>query len=498
MLTLDVTSVGVALDSISEELNTSFAQLQWVLNAYNLTFGAFLLAAGSIADLWGRRRLFTIGVALFTAASLVCGLSQNPMMLNIARSTQGICAAFVLPSGSALIASTFLDSSERAKAFGLFGTSFGIGLAFGPVVGGFLTSAVSWRSIFFINVPIGLAVLALAVPKMCESKNPDATRVDILGVASFSISLFLLIYALINGPEVGWNSPQTLGTLIGAVVGVTLFITLERGQRYPMFDLELFSNPTFIAAQILPVVLAFGFLTPLIYLPLYFQGLKDYSPIQAGLAILPLTIPMAAVPALVGRLGTRFSVRGLVSVGLVLNAIGSLWVSVGIAGTEQITLLGAMLVISIGSGIVNGQADNLAVSVVSPERSGMASGIFNTMRLSGDAITIAAAGAILIGFTQKRLSDLLWGTSVELHRSIGETANQLARGDISDASTAVSVGQEMFMEAARMSYLGALSNLFVIIACVSFIGAVLMLTLIRSQDMFSPSASSSQRKLQEK
>jgi len=492
MLTTDVTSVGVALDSIRQELNANFAELQWVMNAYNMAFGAFLLSAGLLADKWGRRRLFTIGVVLFIAAAILCGVSRDPLMLNLSRAVEGICAAFVLPTAPALIASAFPDSSERTKAFGLFGSSFGIGLAGGPILGGVLTSTLSWRWIFLSNVPLGLAILALAIPKMCESRDPEATRIDWFGLVSFSLSLFLLVYALISGPEKGWSDPQILGTLIGAVVGVTLFITVERGQHHPMIDLNLFRRPTFVAAQILPIVLSFGFVVPLIYLPLYFQGLGNYSPLEAGLAILPLTIPMSVVPVLASRLIARFSMRGLVSVGLVLNSFGALWLSGVIAEAEGVALLSALLLIGIGSGIVNGQTDNLAVSVVPPEHSGMAAGIFNTMRITGDAITIAGAGAILLSLTQRRLTDLLWGTSVEVGDSTAQIVNQVARGDISGAAAAVSEGQELFTEAAAMSYSSAFSNLLVITAFVSLVGAVLMLIMIRSRGMFSPSTSQAQ------
>ena len=491
MLTTDVTSVGVALDSIRQDLNANFAQLQWVINAYNLAFGAFLLGAGSLADLWGRRRIFTIGVALFIVAALVCGLSQDPLMLNLARTVEGICAALVLPTGPALIASAFSDNSERAKAFGFVGASFGVGLACGPLLGGLLTSILSWRWIFIINVPMGLAILLFAVPKMCESKDPEATGFDSLGLVSFSLSLFLLIYTLINGAELGWSSPKVLGTLIGFCIAIALFIVVEREQSHPMFDLKLFRKPTFIAAQILPMTLSFGFVTPLIYLPLFLQATKDYSPLQAGIAILPLTIPMSIVPIIVGRLVARFSIRKLVSIGLILNAFGALWLSGIITETKSLTLIGALLIIGIGSGIVNGQTDNLAVSTVSSDRSGMATGIFNTMRITGDSITIAGAGAILFGLTQNRLTSLLWGTRVELGSSTTAIVNRVARGEISGLE--VTRGQELFTQAAVMSYSNAFSNLLIITTFVSLIGALLMLTLIRSQDMQSSNTFASQQ-----
>jgi EmrB/QacA subfamily drug resistance transporter len=486
MLTTDITSVGVALDKIAQELNASLAGLQWVMNAYNLTFGAFLLSAGSLADLLGRRRVFTVGIVLFITAALLCGFSQTPTMLILFRTLEGICAALVLPSGTASIAYEFRDDSERAKAFGILGSSFGIGLALGPLLGGALTSALSWRWIFLINVPAGLAVLALAVSRMRESSDPETTRVDWLGFFTFTLCLFLFVYALIGGPELGWGSLKIVGALLGAVVFVALFILVERLQRRSMFDLELFRKPTFIAAQLLPVVASFGFVAPLIYIPLYFQSVSGYSPLKAGLALLLLTVPVSVVPTLVGRLAAHLPLRILLSTGLVLVGLGCL----GMSGLEvnggRAALLSGLLVTGIGTGIVNGLMDNLAVSVVSSERSGMAAGIFNTMRVVGDATAIAGAGAILIALTRSRLLDLLWGTSVVARDTAAGFANQVARGEINNAAASVSsAGREVFIQAATQSYVSALSNLLIIIACISFIGAVLILALVRAGDFFS-------------
>lgn len=486
MLTTDITSVGVALDKIAQELNASLAGLQWVMNAYNLTFGAFLLSAGSLADLLGRRRVFTVGIVLFITAALLCGFSQTPTMLILFRTLEGICAALVLPSGTASIAYEFRDDSERAKAFGILGSSFGIGLALGPLLGGALTSALSWRWIFLINVPAGLAVLALAVSRMRESSDPETTRVDWLGFFTFTLCLFLFVYALIAGPELGWGSLKIVGALLGAVVFVALFILVERLQHRSMFDLELFRKPTFIAAQLLPVVASFGFVAPLIYIPLYFQSVSGYSPLKAGLALLLLTVPVSVVPTLVGRLAAHLPLRILLSTGLVLVGLGCL----GMSGLEvnggRAALLSGLLVTGIGTGIVNGLMDNLAVSVVSSERSGMAAGIFNTMRVVGDATAIAGAGAILIALTRSRLLDLLWGTSVLARDTAAGFANQVARGEINNAAASVSsAGREVFIQAATQSYVSALSNLLIIIACISFIGAVLILALVRAGDFFS-------------
>ena len=387
MLPLDITIVGVALDSIGRDLNASFAGLQWVITGYNMTFGSLLLTAGSLADLFGRRRLFAFGIALFTIFSLLCGFSQNLLMLNCFRVLQGVGSAFVLTSGTAVLANEFRHGSERAKAFGALGSAFGIGLALGPLIGGVLNSGLGWRWIFWVNLPVGLSVLALAVPKMAESKDPGATRIDWAGLVTFTLSLFLLIYALNSGPEAGWGSPRIIGALLGTSILIAIFITAERSQRRPMFDLSLFRKPSFVAAQILPVAVGFGFVALLVYLPLYFQGVKGYSPLQAGLGMMPLTVPILFVPILAGRLAARIPVRIMLTAGLVLIGLGALWMS-GIKSDPRALAIG-LGITGIGTGITFGLMDNLAVSVVPADRSGMAAGIFSTMRIAGEMIAIA-------------------------------------------------------------------------------------------------------------
>ncbi len=483
MLPLAFSTLGVTLESIGQELQASFTDLQWVVNAYNLTFGAFPLAAGSLADLFGRRRMLAIGLTIFSLASLLCGLVQTPLMLILLEGLLGIGAAFVLSSGTAVLANEF-RGRERAIAFGILGSCFGIGLAVGPIVGGILTSWLSWRWAFFVNVPVGLWVLLLLLPRMNESRDPSATRIDWIGLITFTASLFWFIFALIEGPHKGWGSPSIIGTFLGTCILLALFIFAELRQRRPMFDLALFRKPTFIAVSITPIAFAFGFVALLIYIPLYFQSIVGYSALQAGLLMIPLTLPLFAMPFVTSILTRYLQERVLISTGLALIGLGTLWMRAIEISEGWIDSIGSLLVIGIGAGILNGLMDRVAVSVVPPERSGMAAGIFSTTRVVGDSIAIAGAGAILISTIRAQLPALLTRTSVIDQSRMVELANLIARGDINGAASSIpSLYRDTFIQAANQSYTMALQTIFFVITCVSFATAILTLALVRTSDM---------------
>jgi EmrB/QacA subfamily drug resistance transporter len=488
MLTTDVTSSGVALDSIGQDLDATFADLQWVVNAFNLTFGAFLLTAGSLADLLGRRRMFALGVILFNVAAMMCGLSQSSLILNFSRALEGIGAAFVWPTGSALIAYEF-RGAERSKAYSFLGASFGIGLAIGPLLSGVLTGWLSWRWIFLINVPVGLSILILAVPRMSESSDPGADRVDWAGLIAFVLSLTLFLYALSGSLEAGWGSPLVAGALLGTLVFGVLFILVEQRQRRPMFDLALFRKPTFVAISLLPLAFSCGFVALLVYIPLYFQGIKGYSPLQAGFVMLPLTVPVFVVPFISSKLTAYLPARVLLSTGLGLIGLGALWMSQLETSTSTTVLLSGLAIAGSGAGTVSGLMDYVAISVAPAERSGMAAGMFSTMRLVSSSTAIAGIGTILITLTQSRLLKLIADTPVASGGRATELANVVARGDLIDAAASVTAtDREAFVQAATQSYTSALSTVFGIIACISFVGAVLVLALVRARDLVEESA----------
>ena len=255
MLLLDITVVNVALPDIQRSLHSSFQDLQWVVDAYALTLAAFLLTAGSLADLLGRRLVFTVGLVVFTASSVVCGLSSTSLMLNLARGVQGVGGAMMFATSLALIAQAF-EGRERGIAFGVFGAVTGAAVAVGPLVGGVITSAIGWEWIFFVNLPIGIAAVAITLQHVRESRDPDARGVDWVGLVTFSGSLFLLVFALVRGNDAGWGSTQIVAVLIAAAVLMALFVVVELGQERPMLDLSLFRRPAFTGASIVAFTLS--------------------------------------------------------------------------------------------------------------------------------------------------------------------------------------------------------------------------------------------------
>jgi MFS family permease len=272
MLLLDITVVNVALPDIQRSLHSSFQDLQWVVNAYSLTLAAFLLTAGAVADLIGRRRVFTLGLVVFTASSAVCGLSDSPLMLNLARAVQGTGGAMMFATSLALIAGAF-HGKERGLAFGVYGGVIGAAVAVGPVIGGVITSGIGWEWIFFVNVPIGIGAVFLTLSQVSESRDPNANGVDWIGLVTFSGSLFLLVFALIEGNEKGWGSTRIVAYLIAAAILFVAFLLAEHRQERPMLDLSLFRRPAFAGASIVALAVSASMFSMFLYLTLYIQAL---------------------------------------------------------------------------------------------------------------------------------------------------------------------------------------------------------------------------------
>src|SRR4051795_6222813 len=323
MLLLDITIVNVALPDIQRDLGASLSDLQWVIDAYALTLAALLLTAGSLADLLGRRRLFAIGIAIFTAGSLLCGLATDPLFLSLARAFQGIGGAIMFATALALIAQAF-RGRERGTAFGVFGAVTGIAVAVGPVLGGVITRGLSWRWIFFVNLPIGAAALAVTLLRVEESRAPGARRPDWAGFATFSVALAALVFGLIRSQPDGWDSVQVAGSLIAAVVLLVVFVVIELRSAQPMFDLGLLRVPTFTGGLIAAWAISASIFSLLTFLVLYLQNVLGYSALQAGLRFLPLTGAIFLTAGVAGRLTGRVPIRWLIGPGFVLVGAGLL------------------------------------------------------------------------------------------------------------------------------------------------------------------------------
>src|ERR1700733_994004 len=388
MLLLDITVVNVALPDIQRSLHSSFQDLQWVVNAYSLTLAAFLLTAGALADRFGRRMVFVTGLVVFTLSSAACGLAGSPLALNLARAVQGAGGAMMFATSLALIAGAF-HGKERGLAFGVYGGVVGGAVAVGPIVGGIITSGIGWEWIFFVNVPIGIAAVALTLTQVAESRDPNATGVDWLGLLTFSGSLFLLVFALVRGNDKGWGSTQIVAFLVASLVLLVLFVIVERVQERPMLDLTLFRRPAFTGANIVAFALSGSIFAMFLYLTLYIQDVLGFGPLQAGLRFLPITLLSFFVAPIAGRLSVRVPIRLLLGGGLLL-------ISVGLGGRTAVdvdsgwtTLIPGFAIAGVGIGLVNPPLASAAIGVVPPERSGMASGINSTFRQVGIATGIA-------------------------------------------------------------------------------------------------------------
>jgi EmrB/QacA subfamily drug resistance transporter len=393
MLLLDITIVNVALPAIQRALKASFSDLQWVVDAYALALATCVLTAGSLADLFGRKRVFLIGVTLFTIASTACGAANDPLFLIIARGVQGLGGAMMFATALALLSQEF-HGKERGTAFGIWGATIGAAVAIGPLAGGVLTSELSWRWIFLVNIPIGIVAVALSAKQLYESSDPEHSRLDPVGLVTLTGGLLCLILALIEGNKQGWTNVWILGLLVAAVVLLALFIASQTADRTTMIDLQLFKRPAFVGAQVTAFSISSSMFAMFLYLTLYLQDILGLSPLRTGLVFLPLSVISFFAAPIAGRLSTRFPIRILLGSGLALNAIAMWSMSRVTTASHWTVLLPGFLIGGIGIGLVNAPLASTAVSTVQVERAGMASGINNTFRQLGIATGIAALGAI--------------------------------------------------------------------------------------------------------
>jgi EmrB/QacA subfamily drug resistance transporter len=479
MLPLDYTVVAVALHAIQRELNASFTDLQWVINGYTLTFAAFLLAGGALADLFGRRRIFVVGMVVFMLSSLFCGIAITPLMLNLARGLQGIGAALMFSASLPLLVQEF-QGTERTRAFGIFGAVVGIGAASGPFLGGIAISSLGWRWAFLLNVPVTAAVIGLTLLKVGESRDPTARGIDWGGFITFTVSCFLLIFALISGNEMGWNNPLIVMAFISTGLLVALFGFIEMHQSYPMFDLTLFKNPTFIGVSIPPLVLSISFWGIFLYFPLYYQSILNYSALQAGLAALPFAVPLFVMGPVGSMLAARLSSRVLLSVGQLLVGLGDLLLMIASPNSTWLAFAAGALLSGTGAGLINGEMSNVAMSIVPIERSGMASGINSTMRQVGVALGFAGLGAILARQTSNRFFHLIAHTTLAATGRDVELANMVVKGDITGAIVLLPPEvHAAFVDVANASFFNGFQTIILVAATVALIGALATFALVR-------------------
>ncbi len=393
MLLLDVTIVVVAIPNIQDGLHATFGQIQWVIDAYALTLASLLLTAGVLADRYGRRLLFVIGLAIFTIGSLLCGVAQTPLMLILSRSGQGVGGAIMFATSLALLGNSF-RGKDRGVAFGVWGAITGVAVSLGPILGGIITTGISWRGIFLVNVPIGIAALAISWRQVEESRAPHPGRPDWIGFALLTSGLVGLVYGLIRASETSWGDS---GVAISLVLGGILlagFVIAEAMVAHPMFDLSLFRVPTFDGGLIAAFCMNGSLFSMLLYLVLYLQDALGFSALQTGLRLLLISGPTLVTATVSGRLSERIPVRWLIGPGLILVGVGLILMA-GLSGTSSWThLIPGFIISGAGAGFVNPPLASTAIGVVEPERAGMASGVNTTFRQIGIAVSIAALGTI--------------------------------------------------------------------------------------------------------
>jgi EmrB/QacA subfamily drug resistance transporter len=407
MIVLDTTIVNVALPSIRTDLGFSAASLAWVVNAYMLFFGGFLLLGGRLGDLYGHRRLFAVGIAVFTAASLAAGISSSQAILIVARAAQGLGGAIVSAAGLSLMMSLFTEPAERAKAMGIVGFISAGGGSVGVLLGGILTSFFGWHAVFMVNIPVGIAVYALAF-RYVPASRPAArgTRLDIAGAITVTASLMLAVYAIVNGNEVGWTSTQTLGLLAAAVVLLGSFFAIESRVRDPLMPLDLFRRRNLATANVMGVLWAAAMFAWFFLSALYLQLVLHYEPLQVGLAFLPGNLVMAVFSVgISAKLVMRYGLRAPLATGLGLAGIGLvLLVRAPIDGSYFVDVFPSMVLLGIGAGIAFNPMIIVAMTDVEPERSGLASGLVNTSFMMGGALGLAVLASIAAARTGSALA----------------------------------------------------------------------------------------------
>ncbi len=467
ILPLSFSGAAVATPAMGRDLGGSAVALTWITNAFMLTFGGLLMTSGALADQYGRKRVFTIGVGLFVAFSLALSFAPSILIIDLLRAGQGVGAAAALAGGSAAMAQEF-EGQARIRAFSMLGTTFGIGLAFGPIVAGFLIENFGWRSVFITSTAIGALALLFGVPRMHESRDPNAMGLDWPGVVTFTATLSLLTFGIIQAPESGWSSPLVIGILAGAVAFLGAFIAIENRVARPMLDLSLFRYPRFVGVQLLPIATCYAYVVLLILLPLRFIGVEEMSEIDAGMLMLALSAPMIVVPSIAATLARWVSAGAISAIGLLIASAGILWLG-RLAPDAGAATVAPMLLIGIGAGAPWGLMDGLSVSVVPKERAGMASGIFNTSKVASEGLALAIVSTILSLFAAESVRGLAGNAGMTASDRLSEVGQRLATGDIANASAIVpDIAKPLLVQ----GYANAFESLTHVLAAITLLSAI--------------------------
>ena len=481
MLLLDITIVNVALPDIQRALNSSFSDLQWIVDAYALTLAAFLLTAGSLADMYGRRLLYLIGLVIFTGASMLCGFSVSTLMIQLSRGLQGVGGAIMFAVSLALLADAF-RGKDRGTAFGIWGAITGLAVAIGPLLGGVLTSGISWRWIFFVNAPIGVFALVITIMRVAESRAQQATRPDWAGFSFFTVALASLVYGLIESNQKGFTDSLVLGCFAAAAVLLVAFVLVELRMTNPMFDLNLFRLPTFSGGLVAAFGLSASIFSVLLYLVLYLQDILRYSALGTGVRLTVISGGILVTATLSGRLTSKVQIRFLIGPGLLLVGAGLLLMRGLDASSTWTHLIPGMIVGGLAVGLVNPPLASTAVGVVEPQRAGMASGINSTFRQVGIATGIALLGSLFSNMVRNNVTSMvnavpgLSGKGSQIATAIqsGQIGHLLGKlpGPVRPAVAGIT----------RAAFTGGLNHILLVAAIIALASGVITLLAIRQKD----------------
>ncbi len=480
MIMLDNTVVNVALPSIQRDLGASISELEWTINGYTLSFAVLLATGGRLGDIFGRRRLFLLGVVIFALSSATAGLALSSTDLVLSRVVQGAGAALMMPATLSIITDAF-PAQERGKAMGMWAGVSALALAVGPVLGGFLTEHVSWRAIFYLNIPVAAGAIAASLFAVRESRDTTVGRdVDYMGVAVLTAGLTALVLALVEGNSWGWGSPEIVSLLGGSVVALALFVAVELRVGTPMIEFHFFSDRNFLGAVVVALIVSFAMLGVFFFLALYMQDILGYSPLEAGVRFLPSTLMIVVVAPVAGRVSDRVGARWLIAAGLTIVA-ASLFTFSGVAvDSSYADLLPGFMMLGIGIALTMSPMTSAAMNAVAVEKAGIASGVLSMFRMVGGSLGVAVTGAIFQGLIRSRLETLLTGTGVsagqrsELAHTFGAASSGGLRGMApAQARQVVAAGQESFVY--------ALGHAMEVSAGVALVGAVIAALAIRVQ-----------------
>jgi EmrB/QacA subfamily drug resistance transporter len=481
MIMLDNTVVNVALPSIQKDLGASISGLEWTVNGYTLSFAVLLATGGRLGDIFGRRRMFLSGVIIFALSSATAGLAPDETSLVVSRIVQGVGAALMMPGTLSIITDAF-PAHERGKAMGTWAGVSALALAIGPVLGGFLTENVSWRAIFYINIPVAIGAVAATVFAVRESRDTTVGReVDYPGVAVLTVGLTALVLSLVEGNSWGWGSARILGLIGLAVIALPAFVAVEKRVKAPMVQFDLLSDRNFLGAIVVAMIISFAMLGVFFFLALYMQDILGYSPLEAGVRFLPSTLMIVLVAPISGRLADRYGPRWLIAGGLTVVA-ASLFSFSGIAvDSSYLDLLPGFMLLGIGIAMTMSPMTSAAMNAVPVQKAGIASGVLSMFRMVGGSLGVAVTGAIFQGLVGSKLDSLLSGSGIDAAQRSG-IADSLGGGSVAGALRGLDPAQARQATAAGgEAFVYALGNAMTVSAIVALAGAAVGAFAIRAK-----------------